>query len=145
MPVAAPMSARGLWLNTYYKNDAEIVVALADALKEEYKAIVDAGFILQLDDAFMAHEYARLLGEMSARDVHKYAESCVELTNHALSGIPEDKVRYHVCWGSWNVPHVQDVPLKTIVRSDSESACRRPMRSKRQSASCPRIRWSGRT
>ena len=41
---------------------------------------------------------------MSARDVHKYAESCVELTNHALSGIPEDKVRYHVCWGSWNVP-----------------------------------------
>jgi 5-methyltetrahydropteroyltriglutamate--homocysteine methyltransferase len=115
MPVAAPMSARGLWLNTYYTNDAEIVVALADALKEEYKAIVDAGFILQLDDAYMAHEYARLLGEMSPRDVHKYAESCVELTNHALSGIPEDKVRYHVCWGSWNVPHVQDVPLKTIV------------------------------
>ena len=57
MPVAAPMSARGLWLNTYYKSDAEIVVALADALKEEYKAIVDAGFILQLDDAYMAHEY----------------------------------------------------------------------------------------
>ncbi len=115
MPVAAPMSARGLWLNTYYKSDAEIVVALADALKEEYKAIVDAGFILQLDDAYMAHEYARLLGEMSSREVHKYAERCVELTNHALSGIPEDKVRYHVCWGSWNVPHVQDVPLKTIV------------------------------
>jgi 5-methyltetrahydropteroyltriglutamate--homocysteine methyltransferase len=63
----------------------------------------------------MAHEYARLLGEMSPRDVHKYAESCVDLTNHALSGIPEDKVRYHVCWGSWNVPHVQDVPLETIV------------------------------
>jgi 5-methyltetrahydropteroyltriglutamate--homocysteine methyltransferase len=115
MPVAAPMSARGLWLNTYYKSDAEIVIALADALKEEYKAIVDAGFILQLDDAFMAHEYARLLGEMSPQEVHKYAGRCVELTNHALSGIPEDKVRYHVCWGSWNVPHVQDVPLKTIV------------------------------
>ena len=56
MPVAAPMSARGLWLNAYYKNDSEIVVAIADALKEEYKAIVDAGFILQLDDAYLAHE-----------------------------------------------------------------------------------------
>src|SRR4029077_1080291 len=55
MPVAAPMSARGLWLNAYYKNDEEIVVALADALKAEYQAIIDAGFILQLDDAFLAH------------------------------------------------------------------------------------------
>ena len=114
MPVAAPMSARGLWLNAYYKTDAEIVVALADALKEEYQAIVDAGFILQLDDAFLAHEYDRLLGEMSAREVHKYAERCVDLTNYALTGIPEEKVRYHVCWGSWNAPHTTDVPLKTL-------------------------------
>jgi 5-methyltetrahydropteroyltriglutamate--homocysteine methyltransferase len=115
MPVAAPMSARGLWQNAYYKSDAEIVVALADALKAEYQAIIDAGFILQLDDAFLAHEYDRLLGEMSAPEVHKYAERCVDLTNYALAGIPEDKVRYHVCWGSWNAPHTQDVPLKTIV------------------------------
>jgi 5-methyltetrahydropteroyltriglutamate--homocysteine methyltransferase len=114
MPVAAPWSARGLWLNAYYKSDAEIVVALADALKEEYKAIVDAGFILQLDDAFLAHEYDRLLGEMSEREVHKYAERCVDLTNYALTGIPEDKVRYHVCWGSWNAPHTMDVPLRTL-------------------------------
>jgi len=115
MPVAAPMSARGLWLNAYYKKDEEIVVALADALREEYKAIIDAGFILQLDDAFLAHEYGRLLGEMSQKEVHKYSERCVDLMNHALSGIPEDKVRYHVCWGSWNAPHTQDVPLKTLV------------------------------
>ena len=114
MPVAAPMSARGLWLNAYYKTDAEIVVALADALKEEYKAIVDAGFILQLDDAFLAHEYDRLSGEMSEREVHKHAERCVDLTNYALTGIPEEKVRYHVCWGSWNAPHTTDVPLRTI-------------------------------
>ena len=114
MPVAAPMSARGLWLNAYYKNDEEIVVALADSLREEYQAIVDAGFILQLDDAFLAHEYDRLLGEMSQKEVHKYAERCVDLTNHALRGIPEDKIRYHVCWGSWNAPHTQDVPLKTL-------------------------------
>jgi 5-methyltetrahydropteroyltriglutamate--homocysteine methyltransferase len=115
MPVAAPMSARGLWLNAYYKNDEEIVVALADALREEYQAIIDAGFILQLDDAFLAHEYDRLLGEMSPPEVHKYVEHCVDLTNHALRGIPEDRVRYHVCWGSWNAPHTQDVPLKTLV------------------------------
>ena len=84
MPVAAPMSARGLWLNAYYKSDEEIVVALADALKEEYKAIVDAGFILQLDDAFLAHEYDRLRGLTSDRDAHKYAERCIDLTNYAL-------------------------------------------------------------
>jgi 5-methyltetrahydropteroyltriglutamate--homocysteine methyltransferase len=115
MPVAAPMSARGLWLNAYYQKDEEIVVALADALKEEYKAIIDAGFLLQLDDAFLAHEYGRLLGEMTQQEVHKYSERCVDLMNHALAGIPEERVRYHVCWGSWNAPHTQDVPLKTLV------------------------------
>jgi len=114
MPVAAPMSARGLWLNAYYKTNEEIVVALADALKEEYRAIINAGFILQLDDAFLAHEYDRLLGTMSEREVHKYAERCVDLMNYALSGIPEEQVRYHVCWGSWNAPHTTDVPLKTL-------------------------------
>jgi len=114
LPVAAPMSARGLWLNAYYKNDEEIVVALADALKEEYRAIVDAGFILQLDDAFLAHEYDRLRGLMNEREAHRYAERCVDLTNYALTGIPEDKVRYHVCWGSWNAPHTTDPPLRTL-------------------------------
>jgi len=114
LPVVAPMSGRGLWLNAFYKNDEEIVVALAEALREEYQAIIDAGFILQLDDAFLAHEYDRMLGEMSPQEVHKYAEKCVDLTNHALRGIPEDKLRYHVCWGSWNAPHTQDVPLKTL-------------------------------
>ena len=114
MPVAAPMSGRSLWLNSYYKSDAEIVVALADALREEYKAIADAGFILQLDDAYLAHEYDRMLGEMDAREVHKIAERCVELTNYALTGIPEEKVRYHVCWGSWNAPHTLDVSLRTL-------------------------------
>ncbi len=114
MPVAAPMSARGLWLNAYYKTDAEIVVALADALKEEYKAIVDAGFILQLDDAFLAHEYDRLLrrderarGAQIRRALRRPDELCPD--RH-----PEDKVRYHVCWGSWNAPHTTDVPLRTL-------------------------------
>ncbi|MAF50408.1 MAG: cobalamin-independent methionine synthase II family protein [Rhodospirillales bacterium] len=115
MPVAAPMSARGLWLNSYYSSESEVVVALADALKEEYKAIIDAGFLLQLDDAFLAHEYDRLLAEMSEPDVRKHCEMCIDLLNYALEGIPAEKVRYHVCWGSWNAPHTTDIPLSKLV------------------------------
>ncbi len=115
LPVAAPMSARGLWINSHYPNEDAVATALADALKEEYRAIVDSGFLIQLDDAFLAHEYDRLLGEMSQKEVHKYCEGRIDLLNYALEGIPEDRVRYHVCWGSWNAPHTTDVPLKTLV------------------------------
>jgi 5-methyltetrahydropteroyltriglutamate--homocysteine methyltransferase len=115
LPVAAPMSARGMWINSHYPNEDAVVVALADALKQEYRAIVDAGFLIQIDDAFLAHEYDRLLGEMSQPEVHKYCETRIDLLNYALEGIPEDRVRYHVCWGSWNAPHTYDVPLKTLV------------------------------
>jgi len=115
LPVAAPMSARGLWINSHYPNEDAVATALADALKEEYRAIVDSGFLIQLDDAFLAHEYDRLLGEMSQKDVHKYCEGRIDLLNFTLAGIPEDRVRYHVCWGSWNAPHTTDVPLKTLV------------------------------
>ena len=115
LPVAAPMSARGLWINSHYPNEDAVATALADALKDEYRAIVDAGFLIQLDDAFLAHEYDRLLGEMSQKDVHKYCEGRIGLLNYALEGIPEDRVRYHVCWGSWNAPHTTDIPLKTLV------------------------------
>jgi 5-methyltetrahydropteroyltriglutamate--homocysteine methyltransferase len=115
LPVAAPMSARGLWINSHYSTEDAVAIALADALKEEYRAIVNAGFLIQLDDAFLAHEYDRLLGEMSQKDVHKYCESRIDLLNYALEGIPEDRARYHVCWGSWNAPHTTDVPLKTLV------------------------------
>jgi 5-methyltetrahydropteroyltriglutamate--homocysteine methyltransferase len=115
LPVAAPMSARGLWINSHYPNEGAVMTALADALKAEYRAIVDAGFLIQLDDAFLAHEYDRLLGEKNQKEVHKYCEGCIELLNYALAGIPEDRVRYHVCWGSWNAPHTTDVPLKTLI------------------------------
>jgi len=115
LPVAAPMSARGMWINSYYPSEDAVVSALADALKQEYRAIVDAGFLIQLDDAFLAHEYDRLQGQMSQKEVHKYCEMRVELLNHALAGIPEEKVRYHVCWGSWNAPHTTDTPLRTLV------------------------------
>jgi 5-methyltetrahydropteroyltriglutamate--homocysteine methyltransferase len=115
MPVAAPMSARGRRANRYYPSEDTYAAAVADAMKQEYQAIVDAGFILQLDDAFLATEYDRLLATMSQAEVHKHAEARVEMMNYALSGIPEDRVRYHVCWGSWNAPHTSDVPLADMV------------------------------
>jgi 5-methyltetrahydropteroyltriglutamate--homocysteine methyltransferase len=84
-------------------------------MKQEYQAIVDDGFLLQLDDAFLATDYDRILGEMAPARDYKHAESRVELRNYVLSGIPEDRIRYHVCWGSWNAPHTSDVPLKTMI------------------------------
>ncbi len=115
LPVAAPESARGVRLNRYYKNDDAYLAAIADALRTEYRAIVDAGFLIQLDDAFLAHEYDRLLITRSGEDIHKEFAAYIDMLNYALRDIPEEKVRYHVCWGSWNGPHTSDVPLRDIV------------------------------
>ena len=127
MPVAAPMSARGLWLNAHYKSDEEIVVAIADALKEEYKAIVDAGFILQLDDAFLAHEYDRMRGLMDERDADKCAERGVDLTNHALTGTPRIRSAITYAGGSRDAPHTIDPPLRTLSRPHPTQIRRRPI------------------
>jgi 5-methyltetrahydropteroyltriglutamate--homocysteine methyltransferase len=115
LPVAAPESARGIRVNRHYADSDAFLAAIAEALRTEYRAIVDAGFLIQLDDAFLAHEYDRLLVTQSAREVHKWFESYVEMLNHTIRDIPEDKIRYHVCWGSWNGPHTSDVPLREIV------------------------------
>ncbi|HEX4111199.1 MAG TPA: cobalamin-independent methionine synthase II family protein [Stellaceae bacterium] len=115
MPVAAPESARGVRVNHYYKDDDAFLAAMAEALRAEYRAIVDAGFLIQLDDAFLAHEYDRLLVTQSAKEVHKWFEGYVEMLNHTIRDIPEEKIRYHVCWGSWNGPHTSDIPLRDIV------------------------------
>ena len=115
LPVAAPASAIPDRRNEYYKNDEECVVALAEALRTEYRAIVDAGFILQVDDARAAVTYDRMVPPASFEEYYKWVERHVEVLNHALEGIPEDRIRYHVCWGSWPGPHVTDVPLEKIV------------------------------
>ena len=115
LPVVAPASA--YWLdNEHYATDEEFVFALADVLHEEYKAIVDAGFLLQVDDAVLVHEYDSILSlGGSVEDYRRWAELRVEATNHALSGIPEERVRYHVCHGSWHGPHVFDPPLREVI------------------------------
>jgi 5-methyltetrahydropteroyltriglutamate--homocysteine methyltransferase len=115
LPVVAPASA--YWLdNEHYGSEEEFVFALADALHEEYKTIVDSGFLLQVDDAVLVHEAdsVQSLGG-SWEDYRKWAELRIEATNHALRGLPEDRVRYHVCWGSWHGPHVFDPPLADVV------------------------------
>ena len=115
LPVAAPASVIPDRKNEYYPNDDALVEAIANAMRSEYRAIVDAGFVLQLDDARLAVTFDRMVPPGSFQDYRKWAARLVEAINHALDGIPEDKVRYHVCWGSWAGPHVSDVPLKDIV------------------------------
>jgi 5-methyltetrahydropteroyltriglutamate--homocysteine methyltransferase len=115
LPVAAPSSAIPDRKNEYYRNDEELVIALAEALRTEYRTIVEAGFLLQLDDARAAVTYDRMVPPASFEDYYRWVGRHVEVLNHALEGIPEDRVRYHVCWGSWPGPHTTDVPLRKIV------------------------------
>lgn len=100
----------------YYKSTEEQGAAVAEAMREEYKAITDAGINLQLDDPIIVNVYEwqySMSGDMAA--FRKWAAAHVELVNHALQGIPEDKVRYHICWGSWKGPHSTDLPLREVI------------------------------
>ncbi len=115
LPVAAPSSVIPDRKNEYYANDEDCLHAIADAMRVEYRAIVDAGLILQLDDARAAVTYDRMVPPGTLKDFRKWVAMHVEVLNHSLEGIPADRVRYHVCWGSWPGPHVTDVPLKDIV------------------------------
>ena len=115
LPVAAPSSAIPDRKNEYYKTDDDLVVALAEALRTEYRSIVDAGFLLQVDDARAAVTYDRMVPPATFEDYYKWLARHVEILNHALEGIPQDRIRYHVCWGSWPGPHTTDVPLRKIV------------------------------
>ena len=102
--------------NEYYKTDEEYVFALAEALREEYLAVVDAGFILQIDDPGLPDWWDMIKPAMSVEDyVGKFAKLRIEALNHALKGIPEDRVRYHLCWGSWHGPHTHDLPFEHII------------------------------
>jgi 5-methyltetrahydropteroyltriglutamate--homocysteine methyltransferase len=115
VPALAPGSI--YWIrNEYYGSDDELVYAFADALAEEYKLIVDAGFLVSVDDAALWHKHAtiRLQGGTVA-DYRKWAQTRVEALNHALRGIPEDRVRYHICSGSNHGAHTNDAPLRDIV------------------------------
>ena len=115
LPVVAPASAMPGGKNEQYKDEREFLFALADALHEEYKAIADSGLYVQIDDAFLPYMYEKMVPPMSMAEYRKWAQLRVDALNHALRGIPEERSRYHICWGSWNGPHAFDVPLKDIV------------------------------
>jgi 5-methyltetrahydropteroyltriglutamate--homocysteine methyltransferase len=101
--------------NRYYASDEEFLYALADALKTEYRAIVDAGFLLQLDDPGLSDGWDSINPALSVEEYQKFAALRIEAVNYALQGIAEDRVRYHICWGSWHGPHTTDIPLREIV------------------------------
>ena len=115
MPVVAPASA--YWLaNEYYKTDEEFVFAIADVLHEEYKAIIESGAFLQVDDAVLMHEADTMLSRgQSWEDYRAWARVRVEALNHALRGLPQDRIRYHICFGSWHGPHAYDPPLRDSI------------------------------
>lgn len=101
--------------NEHYKTDEEFLWACADAMREEYKAIVDAGLVLQIDDPSIAENFDQIVPEPSVADYRKFTMQRVEALNHALKGLPEDRIRFHLCWGSWHGPHTTDIAMQDIV------------------------------
>jgi 5-methyltetrahydropteroyltriglutamate--homocysteine methyltransferase len=114
LTAVAPASTGYDAVNEYYSSEREYVFAIAEALREEYLEIYNSGLVLQVDDAVLANMYDELV-QKSPKHYHDWAELRVEALNHALRGIPEDRVRYHICFGSWHMPHVADAPLEAIV------------------------------
>jgi 5-methyltetrahydropteroyltriglutamate--homocysteine methyltransferase len=115
LPVAAPASVEVGRKNEYYKSEEEFVFALAGAMAEEYRTITDAGFVVQIDDAWIPALWDQMLPDVDLDAYRRYCELRIEALNHALEGISPDMVRYHICWGSWHGPHVSDIPMQAIL------------------------------
>ena len=110
----APASTAYQGIDEYYGDEESYIYAIADALAVEYRIVHDSGLILQVDDAVLANMYDHLV-EQSHDAWTRWAQLRIDALNHALGGIPPERVRYHVCFGSWHVPHVADAPLEEIV------------------------------
>jgi 5-methyltetrahydropteroyltriglutamate--homocysteine methyltransferase len=114
VPAIAPeMVGRGQ--NQYYATDDAYVFAIAEALQTEYRAIIDAGFILQIDDPGLGETWDMLMPAPPLEDYRRLQARNIDALNHALAGIPEARVRYHLCWGSWQGPHLHDLGLRDLV------------------------------
>lgn len=110
----APGSASRIW-NEYYATDEEHIWAWADALRDEYRAIVDTGLILQLDDPSLAENWDQISPEPSIADYQAFTQIRVDALNHAIAGLPKDRIRLHLCWGSWHGPHATDIAIADIL------------------------------
>jgi 5-methyltetrahydropteroyltriglutamate--homocysteine methyltransferase len=114
MTAVAPGSAYRI-PNNCYKSNEEFLYACAEAMREEYKAILDAGLVLQLDDPATATGWDMIDPEPTVEDYRKFTMVRVEALNHALRGMPQERIRFHLCWGSWHGPHTTDIPMRDIV------------------------------
>ena len=114
MPAIAPSNIECTSPNEYYPSAEKYVFAIAEAMREEYRAIVDAGFLLQIDDPFLVTYYITK-PELSVAECRKWAELRVEALNHALEGIPADRVRFHTCYSINMGPRIHDMQLKDII------------------------------
>jgi len=115
MCVLAPGWLEHFFHNEHYPTDEAYLFALADAMRHEYKAVIDAGFVLQIDDPALPDTYDMIVPNPPIDEYRRFAEVRVNALNHALEGLPEDRIRYHVCWGSWHGPHTHDLPLAHII------------------------------
>jgi 5-methyltetrahydropteroyltriglutamate--homocysteine methyltransferase len=114
MPAISPTSVEDWQRNRYYRTQEEFLFAIAEAMREEYKAIVDAGFIVQIDDPYIATYYV-VRSDLSVEEVRRWAEVRIEALNHALRGLPRDRVRWHTCYGINIGPRVHDLELKHLI------------------------------
>jgi 5-methyltetrahydropteroyltriglutamate--homocysteine methyltransferase len=114
LPAVAPGTMEHWMKNEYYPTDEAYLFAIAEAMSEEYRAIVDAGCVLQIDDPDLADAW-QMHPEMTLAEYRKYQELRIEALNHALRDLPVDRVRFHMCWGSYHGPHKHDIPLEEIV------------------------------
>src|SRR5579871_2472826 len=116
MTAVAPASCARIG-NRHYKNDEEFLYACAEAMREEYQAIVEAGLVLQLDDPCLAEGWDQVNPEPSVNDYRALVTRWIEALNHAIRGLPQDRIRLHLCWGSWHGPHVTDIPIRDILEA----------------------------
>jgi 5-methyltetrahydropteroyltriglutamate--homocysteine methyltransferase len=124
---AAGLGTEGAWMNSiapascarmpneHYKSEEELLYACADAMHEEYKAIIDAGFIVQLDDPAIGENWDQQKIEPSVEGYRRYTKMQIDALNHSIKGLPSSKIRFHLCWGSWHGPHTTDIPMKHLV------------------------------
>jgi 5-methyltetrahydropteroyltriglutamate--homocysteine methyltransferase len=115
IPAVAPGTIELQRANHFYRTEEEYLNAIAEAMRTEYRAIVDAGFVLQIDDPRMVTEYDSMDPAPTPEEYRRFATVRIEALNHALASLPEDRIRYHMCWGSWHGPHTTDAPLREIV------------------------------
>jgi 5-methyltetrahydropteroyltriglutamate--homocysteine methyltransferase len=115
IPAASPGAIAQIMQNHYYSTQEAYLYALADAMRYEYRAIVEAGFLLQLDCPDLAMQRHVRFADASIDEFRCHLRQSVEVLNYALGGIPPEQVRVHVCWGNYHGPHHRDVPLQDII------------------------------